>query len=460
MKIHSSVRARLTAVGACVLFLGGCASFSPDGGLNDVSRLTQTRTGVAVQLSKGAPTDDERAKIGALLGQPLTPDSAVQIALLNNRDLKVALAELGVAEADFVESGRLSNPGVSFSRVSGGSVTEVDRGISFNIASLIALPMRLGIERNRFEQGKLAAALQATTIAGETRRAFFEAVAAQQTAEFMEQVNQSAQASAELASRMKAVGNWSKLDQAREQVYYAETMAQLARARLDVTTTRERLAQLLGLDDNQLAFPLPTRLPDLPKAPREVGSAEAQAFSQRLDVQIAQRDTQATADALGLTRATGFINVFDAGYADKSTTGSPRERGYAISLELPIFDWGAARTARAEALYMEAVHRTAAAAIRARSEVRQAYAAYRTNYDLAVHYRDEVVPLRKSISDEMLLRYNGMLASTFELLADARDQMVSVNAAINAQRDFWIADTTLQAVIGGGPAKSQMSTAQ
>lgn len=460
MKILSSARARLTAVGASMLVLGGCVSLSADGGLNEVSSLTGARTGVAVQLSKEAPSDEERARIGALLGQPLTPDSAVQIALLNNRDLKVALAELGVAEADFVQSGRLSNPGLSFSRVSGGGVTEVDRGISFNIASLITLPLRRGIERNRFEQGKLAAAQQATATAGETRRAFFEAVAARQTAEFMEQVNQSAQASAELASRMKAVGNWSKLDQAREQVYYAQTIAQLARARLDVTTTRERLVQLLALDEDQLAFSLPARLPDLPKAPREVSSAETQAFGQRLDVQIAQRDAQATAKALGLTRATGFINVFDAGYADKSTTGSPRERGYAISLELPIFDWGTARTARAEASYMEAVHRTAAAAIRARSEVRQAYATYRTDYDLALHYRDEVVPLRKSISDEMLLRYNGMLASTFELLADARDQAVSVNAAINAQRDFWIADTTLQAVISGGPAKSQMSTAQ
>ena len=164
---------------------------------------------------------------------------------------------------------------------------------------------------------------------------------------------------------------------------------------------------------------------------------------------MAKRDAEATASALGLTKMTGFINVFDAGYINKNEPGKPRANGYEISLELPIFDWGGARVAKAESLYMQAVHRTADTAIRARSEVREAYSAYRTAYDLAKHYRDEVVPLRKKISDEVLLRYNGMLISVFELLADAREQIASVNASIEAQRDFWLAETDLQAAING-----------
>jgi outer membrane protein TolC len=175
-------------------------------------------------------------------------------------------------------------------------------------------------------------------------------------------------------------------------------------------------------------------------------------MTQRLDVQMAKRDVDATASALGLTKATGFINVFDAGYINKSTSGKPRENGYEISLELPIFDWGSARTAKAEAIYMRSAHQAADTAVRAQSEVREAYSAYRISYDLARHYRDEVVPLRKRISDEVLLRYNGMLASVFELLADSREQMSSVNAAIEAQRDFWIAENRLQSAINGGGA--------
>ena len=116
---------------------------------------------------------------------------------------------------------------------------------------------------------------------------------------------------------------------------------------------------------------------------------------------------------------------------------------------MPLFDFGSARVARAEATYMQAVNRTAQVAINARSEVRESYSAYRTAYDLAKHFRDEVVPLRKRISDENMLRYNGMLASVFELLADSKDQISSVTGAVEALRDYWVAETNLQAALTG-----------
>ena len=50
-----------------------------------------------------------------------------------------------------------------------------------------------------------------------------------------------------------------------------------------------------------------------------------------------------------------------------------------------------------------------------------------------------------------MLRYNGMLIGVFELLADSRDQIASVSAAINAQQQFWLADAALQATIVGKP---------
>jgi outer membrane protein TolC len=438
---------RLGAAGLCAIFLSGCASFSADGGLDAVSSMTQERIGQPVRLSKNVAADD--TQLNALLSKPLSADSAVQIALMNNRGLKASLADLGMSEADLVQAGRLNNPSFSFGRISGGGQTEIDRSIMFDLAGLLTMPARRGVEQRRFEQAKLLAASQAVQLAADTRRAYFTAVSAQQTVRYMEQVSSAAEASAELAQRMAKVGNWSKLDQAREQAFYADAMAQLARSRHSATAAREQLTRQLGVWGQHTAFTLPERLPDLPNAAKEIDDAEAQAMSQRLDVQMARRGAGASAHALGLTKATGFINVLDAGYANKSTTGVPRENGYQISLELPIFRWGGARTAKAEAQYMQAVNRTAAVAVRARSEVREAYSGYRTTYDLARHYRDQVVPLRKRISDEVLLRYNGMLASVFELLADSRDQVTSVNAAIEAQRDFWIAETDLQSAING-----------
>lgn len=428
---------------ACVL-LAGCATFSLDGGMNAVSTMAKERTGQALP-----PAAQAHPALAELLAKPLTANDAAQIALLNNKGLHASLAELGVAEADLVQAGRMHNPGFHFSRLRGGDDVEIERGILFDLSALLTIPMRSGIEQRRFEQAKLQAALQAVRLAAETRKAYFNAIAAQQAATYAEQVSTAAKASAELAQRMARVGNWSKLDQIKEQMFHAEAITHVARARHNAVAAREQLTRLMGLWGENSTYTLPERLPDLPPTPNDITDLEAQAMKQRLDIQMTRRDVEATASALGLTKATGFINVLDAGYINKSETGSPRSNGYEISLELPIFDWGGARVAKAESLYMQAVHRTADIAIRARSEVREAYSAYRTSYDLAKHYRDEIIPLRKKISDEVLLRYNGMLIGVFELLADAREQIGSVNAAIEAQRDYWLAESDLQMAING-----------
>jgi len=196
---------------------------------------------------------------------------------------------------------------------------------------------------------------------------------------------------------------------------------------------------------------LPDRLPDLPDlpaAPRELADIEQIAVNQRLDIQAARLDAERTASTLGLTRTTRFINVLDLG-AVRNTEGGTSARGYEISLEIPLFDWGSARVARAESTYMESVNLLAQAAIDARSEARESYADYRASYELARHYRDNVVPLRKQISDQTLLRYNGMLMSVFELLADAREQATAVSGYIGALKDYWTAQANLEAALGG-----------
>lgn len=451
-------RVRLITLGVAALLLTGCSTFSKDGGLDAVSAMTNARTGQSVQFSRpGADSAAVESNVTQLLSKPMTADSAVQVALLNNKGLQASFAQLGIAEADLVQAGWMSNPSFSFGRMSGDHAVEIERAVMFDILGLLTIPVRSKIEGRRFELAKLQAASDAVKLAADTRKAYFNAVAAQQTALYSDQVRASAEASAELARRMGQAGNFSKLTQAREQAFYADATAQLARSRHSATVAREQLVRLMGLWGENAAIKLPDRLPDLPAAPDTTDNVESLAMEQRLDIQLAKREAAMTASALGLSKATRFVNVLEAGYANSSTTGEPRENGYEIELQLPLFDWGGSRIAKAEATYMQSVHRTADAAIRARSQVREAYSAYRTSYDLARHYRDEVVPLRKKISDEMLLRYNGMLIGVFELLADARAQVNSVNTSIEAQRDYWIAETDLQAAINGtGGAAIQM----
>lgn len=442
---------RAAASALAAAWLSGCASLSPDGGFGTVGQLTQARTGIAPAYHRtSSDIDSARSRVAELLAQPLDAEGAVEIALLNNRGLQASFSELGIAESERVRAGRLRNPSFGFSRLrEGGGVIEIERSVMFDVLGLLTMPLARQVEQRRFEQAQLQAAHAAIGVAAEARRAYFGAVAAQELTTYHQQVKEAADASNELARRMVQAGNFNKLSQLREQAFYADATAQLARARHRAVAERERLARLLGLSGEQLAFQLPDRLPELPKSPTEPREAEQAAMDQRLDLLMARRSVESTARSLGLGKATRLVNVLELGYLGKSQSGEPRANGYEIELQLPLFDFGETRVARAEATYMQAVHRAAQLAVDAHSEVRESYSAYRTAYDLARHYRDEIVPLRKRISEENLLRYNGMLIGVFELLADSREQVSSVTGYVEALRDFWVAQTNLQTALTG-----------
>lgn len=540
-------RAVNTMPALAVALLAGCAGFTPDGGMDAVSAMVRERTGQnLVRIDNEEDAVLVQAAIDAMIARPLTADNAVRIALMNNRGLQASLAELGISEADLVQAGRLRNPGLHLGSMRAVE-NEIEGTVMFDLLGLLTMPARIEIERRRFEQVQRQAALEAVRVAARTRQAYYTAIAADESARYMEQIRLAADAGADLGNRMAKAGNWNALAQSRQQVFYAEAVAQHARYQHAAVAAREELVRQLGLWGSGVQLKLPQRLPDLPGMPKKVADLERKAMAERSDVMRARRETLLLASTLGLVPArekslarveqprpqveqapaeamtrTGFIDNYlakreqrketpvsrvqisapqisapasssdgtadaearlagnrldlqsaefemearagarglvrvaglagsvEAGYQFMRESDQPFAGGPEFSLELPIFDWGDARNAKAQAQYMQAVHRTADIALRARSEVREAYAAYRTAYDVAKHYRDEIVPLRKKISDEMLQRYNGMLNSVFDLIADAKDQVGSVNAAIEALRDFWVADSNLQLVLNGG----------
>jgi outer membrane protein TolC len=175
-----------------------------------------------------------------------------------------------------------------------------------------------------------------------------------------------------------------------------------------------------------------------------------------VDIQIARLELEALAKSYGLTQATRFVNLLEAAAISRSTkeraTGeTTRDRGFEVELQIPIFDFGEVRVRQAEQTYLQAVNRLAEKAVNARSQAREAYRSYRATYDIAAHYRREVLPLRKVISEETLLRYNAMQIDVFALLTEVRQRTASIAASVDAQRDFWLASVDLgAAVLGGG----------
>lgn len=443
---------RLVPVAAALL-LAGCASLAPDGGAGAVSELTKARTGHAVAFQRSAAdTDAATRRAQELLKQPLSAERAAEVALLNHRGLQARFAELGIVEAEAVGAARPSGPRLTLGRLAGGGVTEIHRALSFELLGLLTLPAAGDAARLQVEQAQLQAAAEAAAVATEARRAFYGAVAARELLGYFEQVKDAADASADLARRMQRAGNFSALAQLREQAFVADAAAGLTRARHQAAVEQERLVRALGLGGASPALTLPERLPDLPAAPIEPGNAEQAALERRLDVLIARRGADAAAKSLALVRGTRYVDGVEIGLVSQGETGDASKRGAEVSVGLPLFG-GGVRSARAESLHRQALHQAAEVETNARSQVREAYATYRSAYELARQYRDEVVPLRKRIADEQLLRYNGMLVSVFELLADAREQVLSVSAAVEALRDHWVAETNLQSALTVGAAK-------
>ena len=447
---------RTSAVLAAVLALAGCASLSPDGGSADVQALVNGNPLMAGATAQRAPDEASRKHIDELLAGPLDAEAAVRIALANSPRVQDAFATLQLSDADRVQAQSLPNPVFAFGRLTEGSEREIDRLLSFNVVGLLTLPWQARWAGQRHESAKLQAAQSVLVLAADTRRAWVRAVAAQQSVVYLRGAKEATEAGAELAHRMAQVGNWSALQRAREQLLLADASAQLARAEQAAVASREQLTRLLGLSGDRAArYTLPDRLPPLPKAAPELGDVQALALRDRLDVRSAQAQNTAVAGSLGLTRATSVINAMELGIAHNSKfdNGAERshrtQRGFELELPVPIFDWGQARSGRAEALYMQSAARVRDVGVLAASEAREAWQGWNTAYTLARRYRDEVLPLRKKVNEEMVLRYNGMLASVWELLGETRASMLAVNAGIEAQRDFWLADTDLQLVLTG-----------
>ncbi|RZM02580.1 MAG: TolC family protein [Variovorax sp.] len=455
--------ARLGVVLAATL-LAGCASVGIDDAVRDSNARAQAFTGGKLELARTQAQRDRRAALSdELLARPLSQDDAVQLALANSPAVQSLVARSAVDLAAAAQLGRLPNPVFAFERLRLGDELELGRLLSFGLVDLLLLPQRRALSESASDRARLqltdAVVAQVTGV----RQAWVRAVAAQQSLGYAVQVNESATASAELARRMQEAGNFSRLQHARQQVFQADATTQLALAMHAAAARREELVRALGLDDAQAAtLRLPERLAELPASPRDAGEIAATATAERLDVQIAR----ARLDAAGRSQGLNLLSTFTAVQAGvrrdtlfngvDGVAGPTRtRRGFELDIRLPLFDWGDARRDALDAQSLAAANGYDATVRAAASQLREGYSAYRSAYDVARHQRDEVVPLRRAMADENLLRYNAMLIGVFELLADARDQVASVNRAIEAQREFWLADAALAASVMGRPITTE-----
>jgi len=371
------------------------------------------------------------------------------------------LAQNWSEAARAAQIGRITNPTFTFERLLSSNELEIARLLTVALLDLLTFPQRHNIAQRQIEHSQLRLTSDVIDQVTQVRQSWVKAVAAQQNLVYSQHVYDAALAGAELARRLQSVGNFNKLQRARQQAFYAEAAVQLATAQQAAMSAREELIRILGLTEIQTqSLVLPGRLADLPREARSPTDVGKSAGAERLDIKLAQAELAAASKAQGLNLLTSLTDIelglrYDTVFNnDKGQSDS--KRGYDISVRLPVFDWGDAQRYSMNAQTLAAANRLEATVRAAGSNLRESYSSYRTAFDVARHYRDEVLPLRKTISEENLLRYNGMLIGVFELLADSRDQVASVIATIEAEKLFWLAEAALQASLMGKPTMAQV----
>ena len=469
---------KLAILAAFPIVLGGCVSGGEyarkEAGFAIVADRTASATAkqtVWIQNRQQAQALAAQVKILLARGTSLDVETAVQIALLNNKGLQAAYADVGDRAADAWQATMLLNPTVSIGTTGIGApgleaFRAIEGAITTNLLALLTKNRDVAIADTRFRQAQLDAAVTTLRLAADTRRAWIGAVAAWERVGQLQRAQAAADAASELAEKLGETGAMTKGAQAREHVFVAELAGEAAKARLTARLAKEELSRLMGLWGSDLEYRVPNSLPALPKAAARRDAIEAEALRNRIDLQVARLELEATARSYGLADATRYVTDLEIltgaevereiedGRKRTETTGLAE-----LEFTIPIFDTGKARMRKAELAYMRAANQLAEKAVNVRSEARSAYEAYRSSYDIARHYRDRVVPLRTEVEEESLLTYNGMITNTFELLADSREKINSMLLSVDAKRDFWLAEAGLgPAVYGGGSAVTAAET--
>lgn len=427
--------------------LTGCASVPADWGRSEVAQMTTDHGRALPQVA------DVRVFTANALRDPLTADTAIQLALINNPSVRRETARLGFAAADVYEAGRLANPVFSLTRLSGDSSAgtngpQLTLGIAFNFVNLLFLPANTRFAQAQFEAAKLSVGAAALDLAADVEVAWYEATGADQLAQMREAAARAGRASADLAQRYFDAGNIGARELAMEHAAASTAALAAISARAAAVGTRSRLNRLMGLNADQNAWTLDARLAE--PLPQDDDAAELQRLSldARLDVASLRRRSLAIADRYGFTRRTRVVSGIEIGAERERDFDGAIDAGPTLSLELPLFNWGGGRVASIQAALDQAEAELDERVLDISNEVQLGSAKVAAARSLADEYRRVLIPQREAVVARAQEQQNYMLIGIFEVILAKQQEYEAYAGYIEAVRDYWIARTELTRAVG------------
>lgn len=438
---------KLVASGAFALAaLSGCASVPADWGRSQSAQYAADRGRTLPQPA------DAKAFTGDLIGRPLTPEAAVQIALVNSPAIRQETARLGVASADVYEAGRLANPMFSASRLQAGDPAaanaQLTLGIAFNFVNLLFLPANSCYAGAQFESAKLSVASASVNLAADVEAAYYEAVGAEQMAQMRQTVAKAAQSSADLAQRFFDAGNISKRELASEQAAASQAQLDALSASADAVEARTALNRIMGLSAEQDTWQLDARLAEPLPHEDELFDLQQLGAKSRLDIAAARKNAEALSARFGLQRHTRFINSLEVGVEREKDYDGAINVGPTLQFELPLFNWGGGRVAAAQAALDQAEAELDQRIIDSGNDIKLARAKVENTRQRIARYRDALIPQREAVVAQMQREVSYMLIGVFDVLVAKQQEYDAYAGYLGAVRDYWVARTELTRAVG------------
>jgi cobalt-zinc-cadmium efflux system outer membrane protein len=439
--IYRPFNSQLCALLATI-FLSGCANVPADLGRADVDSLLSER-GQTVEAST-------RTLLDTLTAAPLSSESAVRIALMNNSRLQSTYATLGFGAADVYAAGRIRNPiftGAILDSNGAGERDQITLGLVTAFTDLITLRARKRLSSGAFAALKQSVGAEALTVAAETERAYYHYVSTQQVAALRAQIAKAGILSAALAERYRDAGNLTPRELALERA--AASAARLGAMEADGAAlgARTELAEMLGLSMGEdWNAPAALRLPL--DAEDDINTLLALAKNSRLDLAAARTRADVLADQLGVVNWTRWLGELDVGIERDRETDGVKLTGPMLDWEIPIFNQHKDALLRADTDLQIAINEVRATAVAVDNGVRLAYANLQNARARIAEYRTGLIPQRIETVARAQEEVNYMLIGIFELIALKQDEYDAYQGYLEAIRDYWLARVDLSLATG------------
>src|SRR6202048_2732767 len=431
-----------------------------EGAFQGVQQSVQERSGKTVRWEEDQAAREQALQdVRQLLRKPLTVDTAVQIALLNNRSLQATFEEIGLSAADLIQAATIPNPRFDLAirfPDKPPSGTYIDYGAAIDFLSIIMIPLKKRVAKRQLEAAALRAADATLELVLQVKSAFYSLQASQELLTRFKLIVDTNAASLDLAQRQHEAGNITDLALARQQSSYSRSRLDGASTEAEIRRNRERFNRLLGLWGADTDWQIAGELPEVPSSDIPMTALERLAISQRLDLQAGYLQVTSQVKNLGLTKSFRLLGALDFGVNSERETDSQTRTGPSFAIELPIFNQGQARIARGEADLRQAQDKIEALAIDVRSEIRELRDELASKREIVRFYQNELLPGQRQILNESLLNYNAMEIGNFELFTTKAEEARTERDYIDAVRGYWITRAELERAVGGNLNSRQL----